>query len=602
MIRIRIIAPVLGVTYLVLPNWFDPINIPKLTVLLTTIPLFAWEPTKRLFEIFASLDKRRRFMVSALIGSPFFALIAGSMNGFDFSMMFGTWGRNNGILSLVALMLLALSFLYYVNQRQTALAFLRWSALIVGLSGVYGLLQYFDRDPIQWVNSGSKLIGFFGNSNFASSVWACGAGISVLLLAFESRNIFKFSLLGNYLFLSFLSFKTESIQGPLLILVFTILAIYFYLKFNHTLKTIFLVFISVVGFTLFLSGLMGYGPLRQFLNTTSVIARFKYWEAAWNMFYDNIFFGVGVDQYGENFRTYRSNDAAATLTIDLTTNNAHNSILHLLSTLGIFGAGTIVLFLLITATVSVFSIVSRHTTDIAKIYSSLYLGMFLMSLFSIDNLSVAVWIWIFMGGALGSSIFVRYFNDDETRVTPKRKSNQSVPQTPLVALTASCVLFASCWLYAYPERSVVSILNTPVYSNDLQSLESRKEKLLELHTSPFFQAQHGIVSMQALNEMNFAEDAIDLGIDLITKNPKNFAVMNYLALLLEQNRRYPEAIDVRKKQILLDHRHGGVWLAIAFDSREAGLIEQSQFALNQARKNAKYMGENFEARIRTFFP
>lgn len=598
----RILLPIAGVTLLVLPNWLDPINLPKLIILLTATPILVWQPAQAIYANFRNFSYVQKSIILLILSAPFFALIAGVISDKKLSILFGAWGRNNGVFSLFALLLISLSFIYFVNSGGISQNLLRWSACAIGISGIYGLLQFFQLDPVQWVNSGPKLIGFFGNSNFASSIWACGAGISIFLLLIERKPVIRIFLFINYFFLTFLSYETQSIQGPLLILVFTTLAIYFWIKANHKVKTIALLALSAVGGALFMAGIFNSGPLKEFLYSTSVIARSKYWEAAWNMFKAKPLFGVGVDSYGQNYRLYRSDSAASTLTIDVTTNNAHNSLLHLLATLGIFGAGLIIIILLTTLFISVRTIISPKLHILSRIYASLFSGMFLMSLFSIDNLAVAMWLWIFLGCALGLTTFSGCF--DAKKVVSKNKFSSVEIRNRIspIAAILSISIFTLSWAYAFPDRKLVEILQTPVYAADQASIMFRKDRILELSSSPLFQDQHAIISMQALNEIGIAEDAIDLGFKSLSKNPESFALMNYLAFLLEQNRRYPEAIKVREQQLVMDPRHGGVWLAIAYDARESGLVEKSSYALGQARRNSIFMGENFEKKISSFFP
>jgi O-antigen ligase len=600
--KLRFFALLASVTLLVIPSWLDPINLPKLLCLLTLAPLIAWQPILLFWKNRIHTTVLQKLLLFAFAGAPFALVSAALANGLDLQSLFGAWGRNNGILSIVALILVAIGALYLAREEGFFLSFLRFASLLIAISGIYGLLQLMDLDPIVWVNSGPKLIGLFGNSNFASSIWALGSGFSLFACLFSKKLSHRIILAGNSIFLAFTSIKSESIQGPLLVLIFTLTAIYIFSPIKHKIKTVVFLSISTFGFVIFVAGIFGNGPIGSSLRSNSVIARFNYWEAAWNMLKANPFFGVGVDGYGEFYRSYRSDGAAASLTIDITTNNAHNAILHLLATVGIIGVFPIFLIFAATSIVSIRSILRFESSLELKTASTLFFGTFLMSLFSIDNLAVAIWIWTLAGIVLGLSIFSSSeFNESKSKVSSKNKSRSEF-NTPLVASLLSAMLFIATWSFAFPDRKLVEILNTPAYSNDLNSLDLRRDRLIELSESIFFNEQHAIISMQALNEIGKPSDAIDLGKKQMSEVSGGFALLNYIAYLLEETRRYPEAIEIRQRQIALDKRHGGVWLAIAFDAREAGMQELSESALRNARLNSKYMGENFELRIKSFFP
>jgi hypothetical protein len=216
---------------------------------------------------------------------------------------------------------------------------------------------------------------------------------------------------------------------------------------------------------------------------------------------------------------------------------------------------------------------------------------------------VAIWTWSLSGLVLGH--ILKLETKDKNRLSEHSKVDKNFRQSKSLSplsIVMSITLFVMTWTYAYPDRKLTQILNKPISQNTSQSLEERKQNLIELSESSFFQPQHAIITMQALNEIQASEAAIDIGFIKSKEFNSNFNLLNYLAFLLEQSRRYPEAISVRQRQIVLDPRHGGVWLAIAFDAREAGLSELKVEALKNARKNAIYMGENFEAKINSFFP
>ena len=93
------------------------------------------------------------------------------------------------------------------------------------------------------------------------------------------------------------------------------------------------------------NGILGRGPL-DFLYQYTFYLRTFYWKIGLKMGLENPLVGVGVDSYGDFYRGARPIEVIRLTTIDLTTHNAHNTLIQIFATLGILGLVATLLFVL----------------------------------------------------------------------------------------------------------------------------------------------------------------------------------------------------------------------------------------------------------------
>jgi hypothetical protein len=109
-----------------------------------------------------SLDVISGFMVWQLV-------VFVVSRGEKFQQLFGTTGRNTGLITY-----LAFSILFVVALAASSAVFLNrflMAVLVVGVASLgYGLVQALGGDPFNWVNPYSPVFGFLGNPNFQSSL------------------------------------------------------------------------------------------------------------------------------------------------------------------------------------------------------------------------------------------------------------------------------------------------------------------------------------------------------------------------------------------------------------------------------------------------
>ena len=146
---------------------YDPINIPKFSVLVTIgfIVLFLLISESR--TILKNLP--RFFIIASLVFLAQMSLVL-IFSGSPFSQQFyGVIGRHTGYLAYFSLVIISLGAAVVTNDQNS-------EKFVYGLIGsgfvtaCYSLIQTMGLDPVNWNNPYNSILGFLGNPNFQSSL------------------------------------------------------------------------------------------------------------------------------------------------------------------------------------------------------------------------------------------------------------------------------------------------------------------------------------------------------------------------------------------------------------------------------------------------
>jgi O-antigen ligase len=381
----------------------DPFNVSKMLILVPisfgilglSIVMYkeSNSPSKRIFVFLLGFFVLQMLLVLFISGSPFV------------NQIFGVDGRRTGFLTYLGLSSLALGAFLVINIVK--LAKLSVAIIATGVvSAIYGLIQNFNLDPIEWANPYNNIVGFLGNPNFQSSfLGMTGSCVFALLLKpklISALRVFAILYIGVTLFLikqsnsqqGFLVFGFSSLVVGLIFL----LGIQKFRKRNVVLPITFLVFIAT---TITVLGTLNHGPLGEFLYKSSVRQRGFYWHAALEMIKSHPLFGVGMDSYGDWYFELRSKNAGF-YSPTATSNSAHNVFLDLGSN------GGVPLLLMYVGIVglaiwSVFKYLKANKDfnwAVAGVIGT-FVGYLLQSFISINQIGLAVWGWILLGALIG---------------------------------------------------------------------------------------------------------------------------------------------------------------------------------------------------------
>jgi len=316
---------------------------------------------------------------------------------------YGTVGRNTGALTYASLILIFLAILQIRNKVFLARP-IKFFYLAAFLNVIYCLFAAAGTDLFRWTNPYNLVLGTFGNPNFIGAFM--GINVSLLLVAISSseisnrlKSVAAITLLPSI----FVLWKADALQGALLVAIGLFFIVYFFCKqmnVSRKWRGLFGIFSGGIFLISFL-GVFGFGPFAGFLNKPSIQFRGEYWFAGIQMGINNLFTGVGIDSYGTYYRTFRGAGSVISPGVDVTTDAAHNVYLDILAGTGLFGFGAYVAinaFVLIAA--------MRFIKDSHKIsfqFKFYFVGWSLyqtQSLFSINQIGLAVWGWVFAGSLL----------------------------------------------------------------------------------------------------------------------------------------------------------------------------------------------------------
>jgi O-antigen ligase len=397
-------------TLFIIPVNIDPFSSPRLFMLsvLSFIALVYFILSK------AKIYADKPFKVFYLLVATFITLIIISavVNNLSFSqLILGAWARNNGLAYYLSIFIL---LIFVTNLPNTGIEYsivkiLSYLGFVVN---VYALLQFANFDYYNSIfplyNTKLLVYSIFGNTNFYSAFFGFSflANLGIVLNKNFSRKMRFFATI-SLLFSSPLLFVVD-LQGLVIISLGSVAIIYFWmhsqvvknLKNKSFLKYIYLIpllFVSLI--TLILKN-------QNRLNRSELVSledRFYFWQSAIKMTGDNPWFGVGPDSYGNWVGIYRSKEFYSfrnELNIDAGyTDNAHNLLLQISSTLGI---PALLLFCLIIFFVLWRSWIAYKVCSdkfVVFILIVIFCAYLLQSFISIEHLGLGVWGWT-IGGIL----------------------------------------------------------------------------------------------------------------------------------------------------------------------------------------------------------
>ena len=376
---------------------YDPINLPKMVVLVTGASLL-------LVTLLASLK--------SLVGinAPFtllaLAFVAALLIAFfrnpapHAPQLWGVWGRSTGLLTYIAFVVVLLSttlFSFKSEVRTLRQVFEKLSYFTTA----YTLIQAGDIDPINW--SQKEMIATLGNINFMSSFLGLAsisffARLLLEKLSITSKAHYSILMLINLL----LIWISGSIQGVAVFASGAAIILAFAIRRNLDLRRVIYWLLSVipVGAISFL-GVAGIGPL-SILRQETVIFRRDYWLAGIVMTQENWLDGVGIDSYGDYYEQYRDLEAVVRTGPQRIANTAHNIFLDVSSGAGLFAALTF-LSMFALAIARIIKILKRGEFDPSfAAFSGMFVGFIIFSLISINQIGVGIWGFVFMGFVIGA--------------------------------------------------------------------------------------------------------------------------------------------------------------------------------------------------------
>ena len=538
------------------PTIQDPFNTPKMILLLL---ISAWLLSHLLRSFKTSFPPKKSYRFIALILAITFSTSLCFAYIFTDSKIIGLIGdtqRRNGLLSYFALIIFFLSAINS-SEFKSIKHFFTIAIMTNFVLSSYGVIQILGKDFISWDNPYNNMIGTLGNPNFASAL------LSILgFISFTSIFLKEFSLVLKTLAIvsGFLSLwaiiKSDSLQGLITLTVSLLVFITFFIHLNSKIASRIFALFSFIIVVIGIMGILQKGPLETLLYKNSVSVRGYYWRAGLEMFMNSPLTGIGLDSYNWYFKQYREVDYALTYGFNITSSNAHNTIIQLFATGGIFvGLGYLaIIALVIFCGILNIRKLPKDQKVIAIILFSAWIGFQAQSFVSIDNLGISVWGWVLGGLIVGVSqnIWTEHMKPEASDTRQKKTSSAGIDALqPIIStvLVAISIVFS---VFLYRAESATYIARSYATMNNPTGQEIVRTNYKKLVTNPLADPYYRFVVATAL---------IDTGLDLegfteikklSEEDPRNLAYLNSIAYYSEIFKDLPSARNSRVQIAALD--------------------------------------------------
>ena len=550
------------VTVLVSPLLLDPINLTKLLTLSLGVGVAGLFFLQKFNKTeFFKIERVVFIIVVCFLSLAYLSSIINKQNLYNSAM--GAWGRNNGLISLTAFLFIFLMFSSIKNQPLPKLLLSNLVVLGFFLS-VYAWLQHFKLDIISNLFPSYQPPGItltLGNSNFASAFLGLTftASIGFALNSINTKSMRLAALFSGFIHIPLIPLLDT--QGRIIFAVggLIVVGVWLSTSSNRVWQKIsygYWAFSTLIGF-LGLIGLFGFGIFSERLSNDVVNLKDRYyhWISALNMMKDNIFFGVGIDAFGDYYRRYRTEESIILRGTAMSgTDNAHNSFLQYGATGGaplLLVYAVLILFIL-WRSLKAFKLQSDKR--LVGTLFAVWIGYQVQSLVSIEQIGISIWHWVISGILVNLSYeSISVIDKTQEKSVNTQKKIKMLPKT-IVALLSSGLIFSSIF-FVLP-----SIINDRQINRQLEILNSAKSReqvvdsintMLPLVLSSG-QPKLRMIIADTLGSKGFIAEAFKLA-DQTTKDFPTFLTgWEIAASILEGNNQKSEAVIYRAKTVELD--------------------------------------------------
>jgi O-antigen ligase len=495
----------IAIALLHLPNRFFPHGFDKNA----PVQLFSLLSVAVIYLAFIAIKSERfRFTRLALFGA--IALISTQllsvlMSGNLLGSLVGDTGRYVGSMSAFAL--LVVSVFHSQFNFQAFISLLRYYIAAIEMVCLIAIAQHFD-----WIElpGDHGMTATLGNLDFFAAF--TGTSLPLLfLVALYSTKRGKVVLS----FLALLNIYALYLAGPLqgfLDIAFTVVGIAIFMgrkfiprrEWTLNARTFIGTFAVIIWAEfIFLMPFLG-DKIPVLGNDVQVKIRSNFWLAGTRQFFDHPLFGVGPDQYGNNYEQYRTLEDIAKYT-NILSNDAHSASVQTLATVGILGTIAF-LFLLALVIRSLLILWDNQKLDRRAIFAlGLYIFVYLTNSFvSPITLSHKYLFWAVCGFIVG-----------QVYRLPARRSLVKASQrlTP-VALAAIFALFAG--LFAQGQIN---------YLRHIEKYAADNAAVIDYTPSPFLPCFMFFDAELLMAKNHGPEKALELADQELANNPRCVAAL-----------------------------------------------------------------------------
>lgn len=424
----------------------DPFNVPKLALLATGIGLVVSVRIVELLQGSPWASLKRLLLPAGAVGIPL--LIAWAFSPYRYWALFGAYGRYQGLLPYLLVLLLGI---LVADAFADDLRHLAWAITIAGgVAGAYAVLQFIGIDPFDWAQQAggaTTRTSTLGNPNFTGGFLAMALPVALGLWRsgdpYSQRALQATLAIAAGLLVSFSQggYAAAAAGG----LVFA--GFYFSDRFKLGRA---LALTAVVGISGAVIGAVGFAmlnPSSDIIPATTA-QRALWWRGAVSMVQEHPVIGRGPNTYAVEGNRFRPPDDATTHGLDYS-DDTHSVPLAFATgagALGFFG------FLALAAwTISrARSIRSEDLVQVGLVAAAA--AYFVQSLVSIDEIALRTTFWALLGG-IAASFFVspptkgaaKTTRSPQRKPRSKRRTTTPLRFLPLVGLVAIAGLLSLWW-------------------------------------------------------------------------------------------------------------------------------------------------------------
>ena len=548
----------------------DPFNAPKLWL---NILLGAFLLAHLVLDIasgrFAENQKQLKILSWILGLFVGFMLVAALVGEVKYITFFGDNQRNTGWLDYFFLSIFLYSAAKHIRLSKVNLVY--WFAIGVGaVMTEYGVLQHFGHDFVKWNNPYNSIISTVGNPDFAGGIMAVFLTLSVVAVVASGWNLWIRLTIACQAIVTLLVIVWSNARQGLLSFGFglgIITICFVWYKWRRVGQG--LAAIGILSFVFTLAGIFQKGPLTHYLYKPSVSIRGYYWRAGWQMFIHHPWFGVGPDRYGAWFRTYRSIEYPLSYGFDITSTAAHNVVIELFATCGIFvGLAYVGLlgFVIYRGVVAI-----KRSTGQAKLLTTGLLAAWFayqsQSIVSIDNIGIAIWGWILSGAVIGISLVE---NPTEVAQQGIRRANKSSSLATFKPIASVAMVLLGLILVVPQARGESSTFHLSAYAVPTQAQgQANRDAYHQLVVSdlaiPMLNPQYRLLMASNLAQAGYVDEAFTQINNEIKSDPRDYGAYGMEASFYEQLHQNNKAIPARLKMRDLDPWGAKILLSLGQD-------------------------------------
>ena len=549
------------VTVLVSPLLLEPINLVKLLTLSLGVGVVGLFFSQKLIKTESVKVERVVYMlVACFLILTYLSSIINKQNLQNSAM--GAWGRNNGLISLTAFLFIFLIFSSIKNQSLPKFLLLNLVVLGFFLS-VYAWLQHFELDIISTLFPSYQPPGItltLGNSNFASAFLGLTftASLGFALNSINTKSMRLAALFSGFIHIPLIPLLDT--QGRIIFAVGGLIVVGVWLSTspNRVWQKIsygYWAVSTLIGF-LGLSGLFGFGIFSERLSNDVVNLKDRYyhWISALNMMKDNIFFGVGIDAFGDYYRRYRTEESIILRGTAMSgTDNAHNSFLQYGATGGV---PLLIVYVFLTLFILWRSLKAFKLQSDKRLVGTLFavwIGYQVQSLVSIEQIGISIWNWA-LGGILVNLSFESKSVMDKAQEKSVNTQNEIKILPKITAFLSTGLIFSSLF-FVLPsianDRQINQQLEILNSVNSREQIVDSLDTILQLTLSSK-QPKFRMIVADTLGTRGYIAEAFKLA-DQTTKDFPTFLTgWEIAATILEGNNQKSEAVYYRTKTVELD--------------------------------------------------